>query len=93
MEISEVGLPETFYEVFFDAAGGGDEAGDVFVFGEMEDDFAQAGGDEVGGVAEEDVTFYLRTDGGIAEFFVFVFGDGLVGQTPLPLNTVSGKLK
>jgi hypothetical protein len=41
----EVGLPEALDKVFFDAAGGGDEAGDEGVFDEVEDDFAQAGGD------------------------------------------------
>lgn len=79
MKVGEVGLSETFDEVFFDAAGGGDEAGDVFVFDEVEDDFAKAGGDEVGGVAEEDGAFYLGADGRVAELFVFVFGDGFVG--------------
>lgn len=93
MKIGEVRLSQTFYEVFFDAAGGGDEAGNVFVFDEVEDDFAEAGGDEIGGIAEEDVTFYLRADGGIAELFVFVLCDGFVGQSPLPLRTVLDKSK
>lgn len=56
-EAAEVGGAETFDEVFFDAAGRGDDGGDVFVFDEVAEDGAEAGGDEVGGVAEEDGGF------------------------------------
>lgn len=48
------------------------------MFDEVEDDFAESRRDEIGGVAEEDVAFYLGADGGIAELFVLVLRDGFV---------------
>ena len=53
-EGADVGVCEAFDEVFFDAAGGGDDGGDVGVLGEVAEGAAEAGGDEVAGVAEED---------------------------------------
>ena len=41
-EISEIGFAETFDEVLLDAAGGGDEARDVLVLHEVQNDFAKA---------------------------------------------------
>lgn len=51
---------EAFDQVLFDAAGGGDDGGDVFVLDEVAQGFAQAGGDEVGGVAEKDGGAFTR---------------------------------
>ena len=47
----DVGGGEAFDEVFFDAAGGCYDCGDVVVLGEVTEGGAEAGGDEVGGVA------------------------------------------
>ena len=41
VKISQIGLPETFYEVFFYTASGGHNSFDMLVFHEMENDFAQ----------------------------------------------------
>jgi hypothetical protein len=60
---------EALDEVLLDSASGGDEAGDVFVLDEEADDLAETGGDEVGGVAEEDGAFC-----GGANFGVKFFG-------------------
>ena len=53
-EGGEVGGCEAFDEVLFDAAGGGDDGGDVGVLDEVAEGGAEARGDEVGGVAEEE---------------------------------------
>ncbi|KUI62102.1 hypothetical protein VP1G_11379 [Cytospora mali] len=50
----QVGVAQALDEVLLDAAGGGDDGGDVAVLDEVAQDAAQAGRDEVGGVAEED---------------------------------------
>jgi hypothetical protein len=66
---------EALYKVLLDAAGGGDEAVDELVLREEADDFAQAGGDEVGGVAEEE------GEGGVGVGALFALGvsEGLRG--------------
>jgi len=46
-EAAEVGGTEAFDEIFFDAAGCGDDGGDVLVFDEVAEDRAQAGRYEV----------------------------------------------
>lgn len=56
-EGGEVCGREAFDQVFFDAAGRGDDGGDVAVLDEVADRGAEARGDEVGGVAEEDGRF------------------------------------
>lgn len=48
---------EALDEVLLDAAGGGDDGADVGVLGEITKGAAQAGGDQVAGVAEEDGGF------------------------------------
>jgi len=53
-EGAEVRWCETFDDVFLDSSGRGDDCGDVFVLDEVSDCFAEAGGDEVAGVPEED---------------------------------------
>ena len=85
MEVCEVGWAEALDEVLLDAAGGGDEAGDVFVLDEVQDDLAQAGGDEVGGVAEEDGAAGVGADARVEEFFRLVLCDGVVGEAPFAL--------
>lgn len=59
VEGGEVGRPEAFDQVFFDAAGRGDDGRDVPVLDEVAEGAAEAGGDEVGGVAEEDGGFFV----------------------------------
>lgn len=73
MKVPEVGGVETFDKVFFNAARGSDDCRDVFVFDEVEDDFAEAGGDEVRSVAEEDCAAGRGADfgGGVVGRFVF----------------------
>ena len=56
-EGGEVGGREAFDQVFFDAAGGGDDGGDVGVLDQVAEGGAEARGDEVGGVAEEEGGF------------------------------------
>lgn len=53
-EGGEVGGREALDQVLFDATGRGDNGGDVAVLDEVADGGAEARGDEVGGVAEED---------------------------------------
>ncbi len=53
-ELAEEGGAQAFDEVFLNAAGGGDDGGDVGVLGEVAQGAAEARGDEVAGVAEED---------------------------------------
>lgn len=79
-EGGEVGRAEAFDEVFFDAAGGGDDGGDVPVLDEVAEGAAEAGGDEVGGVAEEDGGFFRggwvspgALDGVSCVSFLFLF--------------------
>lgn len=60
VEGGEVGRAEALDQVFFDAAGGGDDGRDVPVLDEVAEGAAEAGGDEVGGVAEEDCGFFGR---------------------------------
>lgn len=69
-EGGEVGRGEAFDEVFFDAAGGGDDGGDVFVLDEVAEGGAEAGGDEVGGVAEEDGGFGAGGGGAVGAHVV-----------------------
>ena len=85
VEVCEVGRAEALDEVLLDAAGGGDEAGDVFVLDEVEDNLAQAGGYEVGGVAEEDGAAGVGADARVEEFLRLVLRDGVVGEAPFAL--------
>lgn len=41
-EIGEIGFAKAFDKVLLDAAGGGDDAGDVLVLHEVQNDFAEA---------------------------------------------------
>ncbi|KAB8342790.1 hypothetical protein FH972_022388 [Carpinus fangiana] len=59
------GGAEALDEVLFDAAGGGDNAGDVTVLDKVAQDLAQAGGNQIGCVAEEDGRARSRV-GGVA---------------------------
>ena len=56
-EGGEIGGGEAFDQVFFDAAGRRDDGGDVAVLDEVAEGGAEARGDEVGGVAEEEGRF------------------------------------
>ena len=56
-EGGEIGGGKAFDQVFFDAAGRRDNGGDVTVLDEIAEGGAEARGDEVGGVAEEDGRF------------------------------------
>ena len=56
-EGGEIGGGETFDQVFFDAASRRDNGGDVAVLDEIAEGGAEARGNEVGGVAEEDGRF------------------------------------
>lgn len=60
------------------------------MFDKIEDDFAQSGGDEVGGVAEEDVASRLCANLWIEEIFALVFGYGFIGKAPATLKSVMG---
>lgn len=77
-EVGEVRLAEAFDEVLLDPTGGGHDRVDVLVLDEVQDDLAEARGDEVRGVAEEDVALRLGADVGREVFFRFVLGYGLV---------------
>ena len=56
-EGGEIGGGEAFDQVFFDAASGRDNSGDVAVLDKVAEGGAEARGDEIGGVAEEDGRF------------------------------------
>ena len=78
VEIGEVRLAEALDEVLFDAASGGHERADVLMLHEVQDDLAQARGNEVRGVAQENVALYVLPHFRIAELFVLVVSDRLV---------------
>ena len=77
-EGGEVGGREAFDQVFFDAAGRGDDGGDVAVLDEVAQGGAQAGRDEVGRVAEEEGRSGARF--GVAEAAHVVDDAGGVGD-------------
>ena len=56
-EGGKIGGGEAFDQVLFDAAGRRDDGGDVAVLDEVAEGGAEARGDEIGGVAEEDGRF------------------------------------
>lgn len=86
-EISEIGFAEAFDEVLLDAAGGGDEARDVLVLHEVQNDFAKARGYEIRGVAEEDVAARSGAELGAGTFVRFILRDWLIGEAPTTLRT------
>ena len=56
-EGGEIGGSEAFDQIFFDAAGRRDNSGDVTVLDKVAEGGAEARGDEIGGVAEEEGRF------------------------------------
>ena len=78
IEVGEIGFPKTLDKVFFDAARRGHDCRDMLVLDEVEDDFAEAGGDEVGGVAKEDLASGIGADGRIEELVWLIFGGRFV---------------
>lgn len=86
MKVPKIGGVEAFDEVLFDATSGGNYCGYVFMFDEVEDDFTEAGGNEVGGVAEEDRAACGGADGGGCVVGRFVFGEWLIGESPVSLG-------
>lgn len=73
--LAKVRLPQTLDKVFLDPTGGGDQSRDHLVFGEVADDFSEAGGDQVGGVAEEDSRSVLRGKVWVVRFWVRIWVD------------------
>lgn len=47
IEVGEVSLAKALDEILFDTASSGNQSGDVLVFGKVEDEFAQTGGNEI----------------------------------------------
>jgi hypothetical protein len=68
-EVGEIGFAKAFDKVLLDAAGGGDDARDVLVLHEVQDDFAEARGYEVRGVAEKDAAARSGAEVGVSTFF------------------------
>ena len=61
-EVGEIRLPETFDKVLLDAAGGGNDAGDVSMLYEVQYNLTQPRGYKVRSVAKKDVAARSRTE-------------------------------
>ncbi len=84
-KIAEVGWAEAFDKVFLDATRCGDQRIHMLVLHQIPDHVAQAGRDEIRGVAEEDVTPRVAAHLGVEK--VVGLGlclNGLVGESPGP---------
>jgi hypothetical protein len=85
-KVGEIGFAKALDKVLLDAAGGGDDARDVLVLHEVQDDFAEARGYEIGGVAEKDVAARSGAKFGVGTFLRFVVRDWFIGEAPATLK-------
>jgi hypothetical protein len=59
----------------------------VLVLHEVQDDFAEARGYEVRGVAEKDVAARSGAEVGVSTFLRFIVRDWFIGEAPATLRT------
>ena len=84
-EVGEIRFPETLDKVLLDAARGGNDACNMSMLHEVQNDLTQPGGYEVRGIAKKDVTARSRTELWIRQLFVLILGDRLIGKAPTTL--------
>ena len=86
-KVSEISFAEAFDKVFLDAAGGGDDARDLLVLHQVQNDFAKARGYEIRRVAEKDVASRSGAKVRVGTFHRFIIRDWFIREAPTTLRT------